>query len=561
MTRPAIGGITDSYRDQDDENHALTYNDEDHHHSYHQQATTTTTTTTTRAASEFVVYQDPEEPQPQPQRRRPTIQRGHQRFQQQQQQQQAHPGDMSGVDLYDGDEAGLEGGENDGMEYCSDQENMQPTRRAEEGRAGSSTATGSAGAGAGAGVPAVPVRATVVGGIGSGATAVLAPAMDARQELMQRNKHTSSSQMQQQPQQLQQRRSSANIELAGRSRASIQQQQQQQSGASAAGGSYREIPGAPGRKRTRDGDGEAAGFLVDQASGDGGSASVSSQDVERHHQAKRHLAAVRRQNEYETAQSLATAKAQVQVQSQEPPAVPLTQQQLLEKQQRDAVLRRQRRAHAEEVRQYNKLIEHIDYGQVYEDDTYEYRNVTLPKVMLRYLPRNLMDRPDDKNSHVLRLLKDTEWRHIGIKMSQYWVHYLSHAPEPHVLLFRRPVGTGVRLKQEQAQKAATEKAAAAAAAAKETQRALLQRTGSSSSSSSSSHQHQQQRLDTRSATSSGTTSRSVGDSRQQSSSSGSSRVAEVAAAAEATQENGSRRSRETTPPPAPKRSNANKPRE
>lgn len=399
MTRPARGGITDSYRDQDDENRAHTYDDEDHHHSYHQQATTTTTATT-RAASEFVVYQDPEEPQPQPQRRRPTTQRGHQRFQQQQQQiqqqqQQVHPGDMSGVDLYDGDDAGLEGGENDGMEYCSDQENMQPTRRAEGGRAGSSTAAGSAGAGAGA--SAVPVRATVVGGSGIGATAVAAPVMDARQELMQRNKHTSSSQMQQQQQQ---RRSSANIELAGRSRPSSQQQQQQQSGAS-----YREIPGAPGRKRTRDGEGEAPGYLDDQAAGDGGGASVSSQDVERQHQAKRSLLNARRQREYDTAQARVTANAQPQVQSQELPVVPLTQQQLLEKQQRDAALRKQRRAHAEEVKQYNRLIEHIDYGQVYEDDTYEYRNVTLPKVMLRYLPRHLMERPDDKNSYALRLLK------------------------------------------------------------------------------------------------------------------------------------------------------------
>lgn len=549
MTRPARGGITDLYRDQDDENRAHTYDDEDHHHSYHQQATTTTTTTTTRAASEFVVYQDPEEPQPQPQRRRPTTQRGHQRFQQQQQQQQqeqVHLGDMSGVDLYDGDEAGLEGGENDGMEYCSDQENMQPARHAEGGRAGSSTATGSAGAGTGAGATAVLARTTAVGGSGIGATAVAAPVMDARQELMQRNKHTSSSQIQQQQQQVQQRRSSANIELAGRSRSSSQQQQQQQSGASVAGGSYREIPGAPGRKRTRDGDGEVAGYLDDQASGDGAGASLSSQDLERHHQAKRQLLAARRQHEYDTAQASAAAKAQAQEHSREAPVVPLTQQQLLEKQQRDAALRKQRKIHAEELKQYNRLIDHIDYGQVYEDDTYEYRNVTLPKVMLRYLPRNLMERPDDKNSYVLRLLQESEWRHIGIKMSQYWVHYLCHAPEPHVLLFRRPVGTGERLKQEQKRKAAAEKAAEAAAT-----------VGASSSSSSSS-----QRQDARGVTSSSTTSRSVGGSQQQSSSSGSSRVAAAAVATtEATRENGIHRSRENTPPPAPKRSNADKPRE
>lgn len=414
MTRPARGGI-DSYRDQEGENSAHAYDDQDHHH--HQAIPAT------RAASDFVVYQDPPEvPQVQQHRPTTTMQRGHQRFHQQQQQQ--HPGDMSGVDLYDEDEASLEGAENgDGMEYCSDQENVQPTRRAAAAGGGAGS---SATAAAGAGVPVAPARVTgvAVGGSSVGGASV-APVMDARQELMQRNKHTSSSQ-QLQPQQ---RRSSANIELAGRSRASTQQQSQQQqqqqqyvssstssrdhqqlSGAAVAaggGGSYREILGAPGRKRNRDGEGEGAGYGGDQAAG----AIMPSRDAERHHHSKRHLVGARGQQEYDNAQA-ATQANQTHQQArtkarQEPQVAPLTEQHLFEKQQRDSALRKLRRAQAEELKQYNRLVEHIDYGPVYEDDTYEYRNVTLPKILLRYIKRNYMDKPDDKNSYVLRLLKGT----------------------------------------------------------------------------------------------------------------------------------------------------------
>jgi len=84
------------------------------------------------------------------------------------------------------------------------------------------------------------------------------------------------------------------------------------------------------------------------------------------------------------------------------------QQQLTEQQQREAEAHARaeaRKAHVRARKQYNLLVNHTDYGQVYEDDTYEYRNVTLPKVMLRLLPRNMMVYPDNQNSFVLRLLK------------------------------------------------------------------------------------------------------------------------------------------------------------
>ena len=36
------------------------------------------------------------------------------------------------------------------------------------------------------------------------------------------------------------------------------------------------------------------------------------------------------------------------------------------------------------------------------------------------------------------LMTETEWRNLGVQQSPGWVHYMVHAPEPHVLLFRRP---------------------------------------------------------------------------------------------------------------------------
>eukprot|EP00936_MAST-01D_sp_MAST-1D-sp1_P003044 g3044.t1 len=40
-----------------------------------------------------------------------------------------------------------------------------------------------------------------------------------------------------------------------------------------------------------------------------------------------------------------------------------------------------------------------------------------------------------------RLLNEQEWRSMGVQQSRGWVHYAIHRPEPHILLFRRPLGT------------------------------------------------------------------------------------------------------------------------
>uniref|UniRef100_A0A7S3VGP8 Cyclin-dependent kinases regulatory subunit n=1 Tax=Chaetoceros debilis TaxID=122233 RepID=A0A7S3VGP8_9STRA len=70
----------------------------------------------------------------------------------------------------------------------------------------------------------------------------------------------------------------------------------------------------------------------------------------------------------------------------------------------------------------------IEYSEKYADDDHEYRHVILPKELLRQLPRN-------------RLLSESEWRGVGVQQSRGWVHYALHRPEPHILLFRRPLGT------------------------------------------------------------------------------------------------------------------------
>lgn len=56
-------------------------------------------------------------------------------------------------------------------------------------------------------------------------------------------------------------------------------------------------------------------------------------------------------------------------------------------------------------------------------------HVQLPREIARLLPPG-------------RLLSEPEWRSFGVRQSPGWVHYQLHKPEPHILLFRRPLGYG-----------------------------------------------------------------------------------------------------------------------
>jgi len=73
----------------------------------------------------------------------------------------------------------------------------------------------------------------------------------------------------------------------------------------------------------------------------------------------------------------------------------------------------------------------IEYSEKYCDDHFEYRHVILPKNLKSQIPRQ-------------RLMNENEWRALGVTQSRGWVHYMMHAPEPHILLFRRPQRTDPR---------------------------------------------------------------------------------------------------------------------
>jgi len=70
----------------------------------------------------------------------------------------------------------------------------------------------------------------------------------------------------------------------------------------------------------------------------------------------------------------------------------------------------------------------FQYSEKYFDDVFEYRHVVLPQDVARMLPKG-------------KLLSEMEWRTMGVQQSRGWVHYAIHRPEPHIMLFRRPLGT------------------------------------------------------------------------------------------------------------------------
>lgn len=54
------------------------------------------------------------------------------------------------------------------------------------------------------------------------------------------------------------------------------------------------------------------------------------------------------------------------------------------------------------------------------------RHVVLPKEIAKMVPKT-------------HLMSEAEWRGLGVQQSQGWIHYMIHEPEPHILLFRRPI--------------------------------------------------------------------------------------------------------------------------
>ncbi|XP_064618317.1 cyclin-dependent kinases regulatory subunit 1-like [Liolophura sinensis] len=77
-------------------------------------------------------------------------------------------------------------------------------------------------------------------------------------------------------------------------------------------------------------------------------------------------------------------------------------------------------------------LDQISYSEKYCDETFEYRHVILPADIAKLVPKT-------------HLMSETEWRNLGVQQSPGWIHYMVHAPEPHVLLFRRPLTNAQRL--------------------------------------------------------------------------------------------------------------------
>ncbi len=70
----------------------------------------------------------------------------------------------------------------------------------------------------------------------------------------------------------------------------------------------------------------------------------------------------------------------------------------------------------------------IEHSEKYIDELYEYKHVILPKEVYEKMPKR-------------RLLNESEWRGLGVTQSRGWLHYTIYRPEPHILLFKRPLGT------------------------------------------------------------------------------------------------------------------------
>ena len=73
--------------------------------------------------------------------------------------------------------------------------------------------------------------------------------------------------------------------------------------------------------------------------------------------------------------------------------------------------------------------EEIEYSEKYSDDCYEYSHVILTKEKMKSI------------KNIQGCLTEEQWRNLGIQKSKGWVNYRRYEGEPHILLFRRPLGT------------------------------------------------------------------------------------------------------------------------
>uniref|UniRef100_A0A673T012 Cyclin-dependent kinases regulatory subunit n=1 Tax=Suricata suricatta TaxID=37032 RepID=A0A673T012_SURSU len=69
---------------------------------------------------------------------------------------------------------------------------------------------------------------------------------------------------------------------------------------------------------------------------------------------------------------------------------------------------------------------HIYYSDKYFNTHYRYWHVMLLRELSKQVPKP-------------HLMSEEEWRRLSVQQSLGWVHYMVHEPEPHSLLFRRPL--------------------------------------------------------------------------------------------------------------------------
>lgn len=70
----------------------------------------------------------------------------------------------------------------------------------------------------------------------------------------------------------------------------------------------------------------------------------------------------------------------------------------------------------------------IRYSAIYKDDDFEYRHAIMSQKLFK------ANKPP-----TTMLMTETDWRNLGIQVDHGWVHYMIHGPEPHIILFRRPL--------------------------------------------------------------------------------------------------------------------------
>lgn len=74
-----------------------------------------------------------------------------------------------------------------------------------------------------------------------------------------------------------------------------------------------------------------------------------------------------------------------------------------------------------------KLPDEITYSDKYEDDLFEYQNITLPLEIYQKMKKNC-------------LLSQGDLKQLGFRKLTGWEHYYIYKKEPFVLLLRRPLG-------------------------------------------------------------------------------------------------------------------------